>query len=75
MNNLTWSGKSSEDKKPQIKKEDTKKKKISYTKEIEDLEKIYTKIKEKYDLHPHNRVSNALIDLSGVLESLKKFEY
>lgn len=75
MNNLTWSGKSSEDKKLQTKKEDTKKKKISYTKEIEDLEKIYTKIKEKYDLHPHNKVSNALIDLSGVLESLKKFEY
>ena len=49
MNNLTWSGKSPEDKKSQAKKEDIKKKKISYTKETEDLEKIYTKIKEKYE--------------------------
>jgi hypothetical protein len=75
MNNLTWSGKSSEDKKEQTKKDDIKKKKISYTKEIEDLQKIYTKIKEKYDSHPHNKVSSALISLSSVLESLKKFEY
>jgi hypothetical protein len=75
MNNLTWSGKSPEDKKPQAKKEDIKKKKISYTKETEDLEKIYNKIKEKYDLHPHNKVSKAIIDLSSVLENLKKFEY
>jgi hypothetical protein len=73
MNNLSWSGDNPE-KKTQIKKEDTKKKKIDYKKEIEDLEKIYQRILVKYELHAHSKVSNAMIDIKGSLENLKKFE-
>jgi hypothetical protein len=73
MNNLSWSGDSSE-KKSQVKKEDPKKKKIDYKKEIEDLEKIYQRISAKYELHAHSKVSNAMIDIMGSLENLKKFE-
>jgi hypothetical protein len=74
MNNLTLSG--SSDKKTSAKQEETKtKKKIDYTKEIADLQKMYTRIKEKYDLSPHSKVSNTLIDISAAIDNLKKFEY
>lgn len=74
MNNLTWSGAS--DKKAATKQEETKpKKKIDYSKEIADLQKMYTRIKEKYDLSPHSKVSNTLIDISAAIDNLKKFEY
>jgi hypothetical protein len=73
MNNLSWSGESSE-KKTSVKKEDPKKKKIDYKKEIEDLEKIYQRISVKYELHAHSKVSNAMIDIMGSLDNLKKFE-
>jgi hypothetical protein len=74
MNNLTWSG--SSDKKAGAKQEETKpKKKVDYAKEIADLQKIYAKIQEKYDLSPHSKVSNTLIDLSAAIDNLKKFEY
>jgi hypothetical protein len=74
MNNLTWSG--SSDKKAGTKQEETKpKKKVDYAKEIADLQKIYAKIQEKYDLSPHSKVSNTLIDISAAIDNLKKFEY
>lgn len=74
MNNLSWSSESSGSKKTQSKKEDTKKKKIDYAKEIDDLDKIYQKILAKYELHAHTKVSNAMIDIKGAIENLKKFE-
>ena len=73
MNNLSWSGDSPEKKTP-VKKEDTKKKKIDYKKEIEDLEKIYQRILVKYELQAHSKISNAMIDIRCSLENLKKFE-
>lgn len=74
MNNLSWSSESEGSKKTQSKKEDIKKKKIDYKKEIDDLEKIYQRISDKYELHAHSKVSNAMIDIKGALENLKKFE-
>lgn len=74
MNNLSWSSEDSASKKAQTKKEEVKKKKIDYKKEIEDLEKIHKRILDKYELHAHNKVSNAMIDIKGAIENLKKFE-
>lgn len=79
MNNLSWSSENPASKKPQAKKEEAKKeeakkKKIDYKKEMEDLEKIHKRILDKYELHAHNKVSNAMIDIRGAIENLKKFD-
>lgn len=74
MNNLSWSSENPTSKKPQAKKEEAKKKKIDYKKEMEDLEKIHKRILDKYELHAHNKVSNAMIDIRGAIENLKKFD-
>jgi len=74
MNNLSFSDSSSN--KSKQKGDDNKnKKKIDYTKEITDLQKIYNRIKEKYEIVPNTRVSNALVDLKGTIDNLKRFEY
>jgi hypothetical protein len=74
MNNLSFSDPSSN--KSKQKGDDNKnKKKIDYTKEITDLQKIYNRIKEKYEIVPNTRVSNALVDLKGTIDNLKRFEY
>jgi hypothetical protein len=74
MNNLSFSDSSSN--KGKQKGDDNKnKKKIDYSKEITDLQKIYDRIKEKYNTVPNTRISNAMIDLSGSIDNLKRFEY
>ena len=77
MNNLSWSSEDSKEKNAKPKndsKGDSKKKKVDYKKEIEDLEKIYQRILSKYETSAHSKVSNAMIDIRGALENLKKFE-
>jgi hypothetical protein len=75
MNNLSWS-KESTSKKAADKEEPAKqKKKISYKKEIEDLEKIKSRLKEKYESLAINRVSNAILEVETAIHNLKKLEY
>lgn len=73
MNNLSWSKESSA--KPVVKDEPKTRKKITYKKEIEDLEKIKSKLKEKYEYFAVNRISNAIIEIETAIQNLKKTEY
>jgi lipopolysaccharide biosynthesis glycosyltransferase len=69
MDNITFSN----NKKKVMSKDDSKpKKKIEYTKEISDLEKILSKVEEKYPLKPSNNISGALVYIRYSIESLKK---
>jgi hypothetical protein len=71
MNNLSFSDNNK--KKNTSTKEDVKaKKKIEYTKEIADLEKILAKVEEKYTLKASNSISSALVYIKYSIESLKK---
>jgi hypothetical protein len=71
MNNISISDNNK--KKSSSPKEDPKvKKKIEYTKEIADLEKILTKVEEKYVLKASNSISSALVYIKYSIESLKK---
>ncbi len=75
MNNLSWS-KESTSKKTIEKEEPPKpKKKISYKKEIEDLEKVKSRLKEKYEVFAINRISNAILEVETAIQNLKKQEY
>jgi hypothetical protein len=71
MNNLTWSGNSTQ--KPQEIKEDVKsKKKIDYKKDLVDLEKVLERVKEKYEIKPTNPVSSAIVNISSAIEGIKR---
>ena len=71
MNNLSFSDNNK--KKSSSSKEDPKaKKKIEYTKEIAELEKILAKVEEKYTLKASNGISSALVYIKYSIESLKK---
>lgn len=73
MNNLSWSKSSST--KAVNKIEEKPKKKISFKKEIEDLEKIKSRLKEKYDLIAINRISNSILEIETAIQNLRKVEY
>lgn len=73
MNNLSWSKNSST--KTIDKPEEKSKKKISFKKEIEELEKIKGKLKEKYELAAINRISNSILEVETAIQNLKKVEY
>ncbi len=73
MNNLSWSKTSSV--KTTSKSEEKPKKKISYKKEIEDLEKIKSRLEEKYESVAINRVSNSILEIETAIQNLKRVEY
>jgi len=70
MNNLSWSGESS--KKKSDTKEDPKIKKVDYKKELSDLEKIHSKIQEKYNIKSTNPISSALVNIRAAIDGLKR---
>ena len=74
MNNLSW-GESTKKELSKVKEEVKPKKKIDYKKEIVDLEKILERLNEKYESFAHSKVSNAIVDVTGAIENLKKLEY
>lgn len=72
MDNLTVTGNIP------IKKTETQKKatkarnRIDFKKELLDLERVFERVKEKYELHPTNPVSSAILNLNSCIEGLKK---
>jgi hypothetical protein len=70
MNNLSWSGESS--KKKSDTKEYSKIKKVDYKKELSDLEKIHSKIQEKYNIKSTNPISSALVNIRAAIDGLKR---
>lgn len=75
MNNLSWSKESKPKAKDEIKPDNKQKKKISYKKEIEDLEKIKIRLQEKYESLAINRISNSILEIETAIQNLKKVEY
>jgi hypothetical protein len=74
MNNLSWS-KEASPLKQENKIENKPRKKISYKKEIEELEKIKSKLKDKYESIAINKISNAILEIETAIQNLKKVEY
>lgn len=75
MNNLTWSSGESSKKTIPVKIEPKPKKKISFKKDIEDLQKLNERLKEKYDSVAINRISNAIMEIETAIRNLKSLEY
>jgi hypothetical protein len=71
MNNLTWSGSTSQN------NQETKggiksKKKVDYKKDLTDLRKILERLKEKYEIKPTNPISSSIINLVSTIECIKR---
>jgi hypothetical protein len=71
MNNLTWSGSTSQN------NQETKggiksKKKVDYKKDLTDLQKILERLKEKYEIKPTNPISSSIVNLVSTIECIKR---
>jgi hypothetical protein len=71
MNNLTWSGSTSQNNQ-ETKGEIKSKKKVDYKKDLTDLQKILERLKEKYEIKPTNPISSSIVNLVSTIECIKR---